>query len=269
MDALISILAGLLALGAAIGILRSFGPRYRVGRLLTAAPRVTVAEAVALARAGRAVYVRIDGRIDSEADFEDADHRPLVLRRTRIQAQRDGRWTDLEVVREVVPFEIREGLNAIAIDGESVAEGLVVIPRESVGVVGDLEDRAPDDLPHDLPARVVVEHVSSVEHAIALGVPTIDPSGQPRLGPGRGRPLILCTLEPAEARRILAVDFAARQRLAAALLFAAGVLVLVGLVLFLTPFPQKPGAAAEVPRSGTPDANGTFVLLARSVGFVE
>ena len=74
-----------LALGVAVAILRSFGPRYRVGRLLAAAPRVPVAEAVRLAEAGEARYVRIDGRIDSDAEFEDADHRPLVLRRTRIE----------------------------------------------------------------------------------------------------------------------------------------------------------------------------------------
>ena len=196
---------------------------------------MTVAEAVELARAGRAVYVRLDGRIDSEAEFEDADHRPLVLRRTRIQALRDGRWTDLEVAHEAVPFEIREGLDGIAIDGASLAEGLVVVPRESVGVVGDLGDRIPDDVPDDLPARVVVEHISSVEHAIALGVPAIDPAGQPRLGPGLGRPLIVSTLEPAEAMRILAGGSPVRPRLAAALLLAAGLLVLLGLILLVLP----------------------------------
>jgi hypothetical protein len=234
-DALVPILAGLAALGAAALILRPAGPRGRVGGLLAAAPRVTVGEALALARAGRRLYVRIDGRIDSEAEFEDGDHRPLVLRKTRVQVQRDGRWSDLEVVREVVPFEIREGLDAIAIDGESITEGLVVVPRESLGVVADLGDRAPDDLPDDLPARIVIEHASSVEHAIAIGVPTLDGSGLPRLGPGLGRPLILTTLEPAEAMRIVAGGPPRRARLAAGLLVAAAVLVLVGLALLLIP----------------------------------
>jgi hypothetical protein len=234
-DALVILIAGFVALAGAAAIAGSLGPRQRVGRLLTAAPRVTVAEAIELARAGRSVYIRIEGRIDSEAEFEDADHRPLVLRRTRIQVLDEGGWRDVEVAREVVPFEIREGLDGIAIDGESVADGLVVMPRESVGVVGDLGDRVPDELADDLPARVVVELVSSVEHAIALGVPVLDPAGRPRLGPGRGRPLILSTLEPAEAIRIIGGDTAGRTRLAAALVVLAGLLLVMGLALFLLP----------------------------------
>ena len=229
------LIAGFFALAGAAAIAGSLGPRQRVGRLLTAAPRVTVAEAIELARAGRSVYVRLEGRIDSEAEFEDADHRPLVLRRTRIQVLDEGGWRDLEVAREVVPFEIREGLDGIAIDGESVADGLVVMPRESVGVVGDLGDRVPEELADDLPARVVVELVSSVEHAIALGVPALDPAGRPRLGPGRGRPLILSTLEPAEAIRIIGGGSAGRGRLAAALVVVAGLLLVLGLALFLLP----------------------------------
>ncbi|MEW5990271.1 MAG: hypothetical protein AB1736_02855 [Chloroflexota bacterium] len=235
MDALLAFVAGLAALSAATALAMTPGPRQRVGRLLAAAPRVSVGEAVGLARAGRAPYVRIAGRIDSDAEFEDADHRPLVLRRTRIQVLDEGGWRDLEVARESVPFEIREGLDAIAIDGDSVADGLVVIPRESLGVAGDLGDRVPDELPDDLPARVVVEHVSSVEHAIAAGVPGVDPAGRPRLGPGRGRPLVLTTLEPAEAIRLLGPGSPNRRRLVAALLLLAGALLVVGLALLVTP----------------------------------
>jgi hypothetical protein len=182
---LVLIVVGLVALGAAVGIVRSVGPRERIARLLRVAPSVSVAEAVALARAGRTPYVRIEGRVDSDSEFEDADHRPLVVRQTRIQVQRDGRWEDLEVVREVVPFEIREGLDGIAMDADRLAEGLIVIPRESVGVVGDLGDRVPDDVPDDLPARLVLELVSSVEHAIALGVPALEPAGRPPHRPAR------------------------------------------------------------------------------------
>ncbi|HYL40456.1 MAG TPA: hypothetical protein VET90_04040, partial [Candidatus Binatus sp.] len=89
MNPMVPAVLGVLALVAALAILRSFGPRYRVGRLLATAPAVSVAEAVRLATSGEARYVRIDGRIDSEAEFEDADHRPLVLRRTTLE-QRAG-----------------------------------------------------------------------------------------------------------------------------------------------------------------------------------
>lgn len=250
-DALLPIAAGLAALAAAVAVVRSLGPGQRVARLLAAVPRVTVAEAVELARSGRAVYVRIDGRVDSEAEFEDADHRPLVFRRTRIQVDRDGTWQDVEIASEVVPFELREGLDGIAIDGESLAEGLVVMPRESVGVVGDLGDRVPDELPDDLPARLIVEHVSSVEHAVALGVPALDASGRPRLGPGRGRPLVLSTLELPEALRIIGAGSRPRSRLAAGLLLLAAALVIVGIVLFVLPGDALAASPTPTPVGGS------------------
>ncbi|MEO7665056.1 MAG: hypothetical protein ABIV26_07995 [Candidatus Limnocylindrales bacterium] len=235
MDALIAIVGAAIALAGSMAVLRSFGPRYRVGRLLAAAPRVTVGEAIELARLGRVTYVRIDGRIDSEAEFEDAEHRPLVLRRTRLQARRGGRWTDFEVNHEVVPFEIREGLDGIAIDGAHLTEGLVVVPRETAGIVGDLGDRAPEELPDALPARVIVEQLSSVEHAAALGVPALDADGSPVLGPGLGRPLVVSTLEPAEAMRILAGGATGRPRIAAALLVITAVLTIAAVALLLIP----------------------------------
>src|ERR1044071_9894652 len=55
--------AGVLALGIAAAILRSFGRRYRVGRLLAVVPQRPVAEAIRIAEAGETRYVRIDGRI--------------------------------------------------------------------------------------------------------------------------------------------------------------------------------------------------------------
>ena len=57
----------LLGLGLLISgwlLLRSFGPGLRIGRLLSATPQVTVAEALELARRGRGAYVRVTGRID-------------------------------------------------------------------------------------------------------------------------------------------------------------------------------------------------------------
>src|SRR4051812_38025080 len=85
---------GFVALVVAATILRSFGPRYRIGRLLAVAPHVSVAAARAIAESGKPRYVRIDGRIDSEDDWEDDDHRPLVLRRTTYASRpaAGGRW---------------------------------------------------------------------------------------------------------------------------------------------------------------------------------
>jgi hypothetical protein len=248
-DSLALVIAALIALGAAIGIVRSVAPRERIARLLRVAPRVSVAEAIALARAGRGPYVQVEGRVDSDSEFEDSDHRPLVVRQTRIQVQRDGRWADLELVREVVPFDIREGLDGIAIDTDRLGEGLIVVPRESVGVVGDLGERVPDEVPDDLPARLVIELVSSVEHAIALGVPTVDAADRPSLGPGRGRPLVLTTMERDEAMRRLASGPDGRRRLVAGLVTLAVVLLFLGLTMFVLPGDAL--AASPVPTAVT------------------
>ena len=107
MSPLIPLVAGLVALVAGVFVLRTYGPRYRVGRLLAATRRVSIGEARELA-AGPARYVRISGRIDAEDEFEDDAHRPLVFRRTRLQLRTDGRWVAFEDGRERVPFAVRD-----------------------------------------------------------------------------------------------------------------------------------------------------------------
>ncbi|MBI2762347.1 MAG: hypothetical protein HYX54_01110 [Chloroflexi bacterium] len=256
MDGLIALLLGVAAFAGAVGVLRAFGSRLRVGRLLGSTPLVTVAEAVKLAREAVPTYVRVSGRIDSEAEFEDANHRPLVYRRTRFQAQHGQTWRDFDAVTEAVPFEINEGLDHIQVDGSALAEGLVVVLRETTGSVGDLGDRAPDELDDALPARVIVEQVSSVEHAEVLGVPALRPDGSAHLTAGLGRPLILSTLEQPEAMRILAGGSVAKPRLAAGLLAVAAVLVVLGIVLLI--LPGSALAASPVPTPvGVSDTRST------------
>jgi hypothetical protein len=229
---LVLVAASLVALAAGVITLRSFGPRYRVARLLATTPRVSVAEAVAIARDGPARYVRVDGRLDAEEEFEDADHRPLVFRRTRFEARSGlpARWSAFEDSREAVEFEIREGLDGIRVDAANLDVGLVVVPRHSVGVAADIADRAPSAFDPATPIRAIIEQISSVEHAIVLGVPVRDAAetGAAQLTAGLGKPLVLSTLEPDEAMRILAGG-STRPRLAAALFLAGTALLVIGL----------------------------------------
>ena len=222
------ITAGLVALAAGAVVLRSYGPRYRIGRLLASAPRVTVAEAIQLADAAPR-YVAIAGRIDAEQPFEDDAHRPLVYRRTRLE-QRKGSsgWTAFEDHREAVAFLVREGLDEIGIDTDALDGGLIVVRREAVGTAADVHDRA-GDLPPDTPVRLRIEQVSAVEHAIAVGVPRRDTDGGVRMTEGLGRPLIVTTLEPSEAMRILAEGRTTRPLVAAICLAAGMGLVSIGL----------------------------------------
>jgi hypothetical protein len=227
---LIPLVAGLIALAAGVLVLRTYGPRYRVGRLLAATPEVSVAEAKASA-AGPPRYVRIQGRIDAEDEFEDEHHRPLVFRRTRLQLRRGTRWDSFQDDRERVDFDVREGLDSIAIDDAALDVGLVVIPRESVGTAKDVADRVPPGTAPETPARLRIEQVSSVEHAYVVGVPAFGPTGAPRMTAGLGRPLVLTTLEPDEAMRILTEGERTRPLIAVLCLAGGFLLLTIGVVL--------------------------------------
>lgn len=222
---LVPLIAGVVALVAGVLVLRTYGPNYRIGRLLASTPEVSVAEARDVA-AGPPRYVRVSGRIDAEDEFEDDAHRPLVFRRTRLQLHGDDGWTTFEDGRERVRFEVRDGLDGIVVDDAALDTGLVVVPRESVGTAADVPDRVPAGTPIESPVRLRVDQVSSVEHAIVLGVPSVDEAGEPRLSAGLGRPLVLTTLEPDEAMRLL-TDGSARRTLIAAGLLAGGLGLLV------------------------------------------
>jgi hypothetical protein len=252
--------AGVLALVIAGVVLRTFGPRYRVGRLLAATPKVSIAEALELAASGRRRYVRIDGRIDAADEFEDADHRPLVFRRTRLASRAGRSWRVFEDQREVVPFDVREGLDSIAIDDEALDAGLVVVPRESVGTAADLPDRTPPGLSAETVVRARIDQISSVEHAIVLGVPVAasvaegdgssdagaGPASTPRMTAGLGRPLVLTVLEPAEAMRVLGADRGGTARVAAVCL-ALGAALIVASLAWAVLGAFVPGLSALVP----------------------
>jgi hypothetical protein len=257
---LLLVLLGLGALAVGFLILRSFGPRFRVGRLLATTPHVTVAEARELA-AGPPRYVAIRGRIDAEDEFEDDAHRPLVLRRARIQLRgARGGWVTVDEHREAIDFEVREGLDAIAIDHAALDAGLVVMPRESIGIAGEVPDRVPDGTAPGTPTRLVVEQVSSIEHAIVLGVPVAGPPpAAVRMTSGLGRPLVLTTLETGEAMRVLAQG-GPRRPLAAAIAFAVGLVsVTIGLAwALLGAVTATALAASPVPSAagGDPRSSG-------------
>jgi hypothetical protein len=222
--------AGVAALVLAGLVLRSFGPGYRLGRLLAGTPHVTVEEALSRGRRGDERYVRVDGRIDSANEFEDEHHRPLVFRRRRIQARFGDRWQTIDERREAVSFEVSQGMASVAIDADGLDDGLVVIPREASGTAAEAREHVPADLADDTPVRMRIEQVSSVEHATVLGVPVATGDGAVVIGPGRGRPLVLTTLDVPEAMRLLAGGRRVRTAVAGLLLVAGVGAILVGIV---------------------------------------
>ncbi len=218
--------AGLVLLAIGWILLRSLGSGARVGRILAATQVIPVSRAVALADAGTTRYVAVAGRIDAESEFEDEHHRPLVFRRTRLETFAGRSWAAVQDGREAVPFEVVDGLDRIAVDVDALDEGLVVISRESEGTAADVPDRLPAGTPPETRVRLRVEQLSSVDHAIACGVPGRDGDRGAVLRAGLGRPLIVTTLEPAEAMRLLAVGHRDTTRLVAAL-FGIGLVAIV------------------------------------------
>jgi hypothetical protein len=223
------LVTGVAALAGGFLVLQRLGPGVRIGRILATTRQVPIAEARRLASSGVTRYVGVNGRLDAEEPFEDENHRPLVLRRSRLEAADEDRWITFEDQRDVVPFEVSEGLDRIAIDGAALDDGLVVVTRESRGTAADIPDRVPAEVPPATPIRLRIEQVSAVEHATVLGVPGLDEEGAPILRGGLGRPLILTTLETPAAMRLLAGGRRTTSRLATALLATGALLAALGL----------------------------------------
>ena len=236
---LVAIAAGLAAIALGSLLLRTYGPRVRVGRLLAVTPLVSIAEARALAASGQSRYVRVEGRLEAEDEFIDEHERPLVFRRRRLEVRRGRGWHVVDEQRSSVPFRVRHDLDEVFVDTDALDAGLVTLVRESLGTAaeagaaGALPPTIAEGLPATTPIRLRVEQLSSVEHAAVLGVPVARDDGSVVVTPGTGRPLIVCTLERDEAMRVLAEGGRGRPVAAAAALGAGLVLLLVGLAWML------------------------------------
>jgi hypothetical protein len=241
MTTILLVIAAVAAGTTGLLLLRRNGSGWRVGRLLAVAPQRSLADAVAMARSGDERYVRVHGRIDSDEEFPSDDDKPIVFRRKRLQrAGRRDTWMTVDDERLAVPFGITERGDTLMVDTDALGDGLVVVPRLSEGVASDIPADAfagpPLEMPPDTPMRMRLDHVSSVEHATAAGVPMVAPDGRTMLTAGQGRPLILTTLDPEEAMRVLGSAHrhsilvgSLLMLVAAILLFAALVAVPLGL----------------------------------------
>ena len=220
---------GLFALAAGWLGMHRLGPRARIGRILAATPTIEMGRALALAAAGSRRYVAVGGRVDAEEPWEDDNGRPLVFQRSRLELRAEGGWTTFEENRHAVPFELAGAMDRILVDGEQLDEGLVVVTRESEGTAADVADRLPAGTPPETPVRLRVEFLSAVDHALVLGVPVMDGDAAV-MRPGLGRPLIVTTLEPAEAMRLLASGRQGATRAISVLLVAGLVAIVLGAI---------------------------------------
>ena len=231
------LVAGVVALAAGLLLLQRGGSGYRVGRTLAAAPQLSLDEAIAAVASGQERYIRTSGRVSSDEEFPDENDRPLVYRRQRIQrAAGGGRWQDLDDERLAVPFGLEIRGSFLALDVDALGDGLVVVPRVGEGLARDLPEAIAGRLPPldpAVPVRLLIEQLSAVEQATAAGVPRLGQDGRPILSAGLGRPLIVTSLEPAAAMRVLAAGRRGAIRLAAGLLVGGLACLAVGLVVTL------------------------------------
>ena len=240
--------------------------RTRAGQLLAGLSPISPTEALKLAalRGGAAPYLAIKGSIDAPEIFEDEHHRPLVYRRERVSVADEDGWRVIDTAERSLPFVVSDPSNSISIATADLADGLVVVERRWEGSVADLhaagrEYQRPETaalvaaLAASDPtrrARVGLEQVSNLDRATAAGQLV---NGELRAGVGR--PLVVTTLERAEALRLLGTE--GRGRLATSTLalafLALGVLLLLGGIALTLAAPVV-GADAASP-SPTPTPN--------------
>lgn len=239
--------------------------RTRAGQLLAGLSPISPTEALKLAalRGDAAPYLAIKGSIDAPEIFEDENHRPLVFRRERVSIADEGGWRVIDTAERSLPFVVSDPSSAISIATADLADGLVVVERRWEGSVAELhaagrEYQSPETaalvaaLAASDPtrgARVGLEQISNLDRATAAGQ-LVD--GELRAG--SGRPLVVTTLERAEALRLLGTE--GRGRLAsstlALALLALGVLLLIGGIALALAAPALSADAASP--SPTPTA---------------
>ena len=256
--------AALLVIGLLLS--RRTDARTRAGQLLAGLSPISPTEALKLAalRGESAPYLAIKGSIDAPEIFEDEHHRPLVFRRERVSIADEGGWRVIDTAERSLPFVVSDPSNSISIATADLADGLVVVERRWEGSVGELhaagrEYQRPETaalvaaLATSDPtrgARVGLEQISNLDRATAAGQLV---NGELRAG--AGRPLVVTTLERADALRLLGGE--ARGRLVsstlALALLAIGLLLLLGGVALTLASPAL-GADAVSP-SPTPTPN--------------
>ena len=230
--------AALLVIGLLLS--RRTDARTRAGQLLAGLSPISPTEALKIAalRGDSAPYLAIKGSIDAPEIFEDEHHRPLVFRRERVSIADEGGWRVIDTAERSLPFVVSDPSNSISIATTDLADGLVVVERRWEGSVAELhaagrEYQRPETaalvaaLATSDPtrgARVGLEQISNLDRATAAGQ-LVD--GELRAG--AGRPLVVTTLERADALRLLGGE--ARGRLVSSTLALA--LLVIGLLLLL------------------------------------
>jgi hypothetical protein len=241
--------------------------RTRAGQLLAGLSPISPTEALRLAalRGDAAPYLAIKGSIDAPEIFEDENHRPLVYRREQVSIADEGGWRVIDTAERSLPFVVSDPSSSISIATADLADGLVVVERRWEGSVADLHAAGREYQSHETAAlvaaiaasdptrgaRVGLEQISNLDRATAAGQ-LVD--GE--LRDGAGRPLVVTTLERAEALRLLGGEGRGRlaSSTAAFALLALGLLLLLGGIALTLASPALGADAASPSPTPTPES---------------
>jgi len=241
--------------------------RTRVGQLLAGLSPISPTEALHLValRGESAPYLAIKGSIDAPEIFEDEHHRPLVYRRERVSIADEQGWRVIDDAVRSLPFVISDASSAITIATVDLADGLVVVERRWEGSVAELHAAGREYQSADTAAlvaalaasdpsrqaRVGLEQISNLDRATAAGQ-LVD--GELRAG--AGRPLVVTTLDRAEALRLLGGEGRGRlaSSTAALALLALGLLLLLGGIALALASPALGADAASPSPTPTPES---------------
>jgi len=241
--------------------------RTRAGQLLAGLSPISPTEALRLValRGESAPYLAIKGSIDAPEIFEDEHHRPLVYRRERVSIADERGWRVIDDAVRSLPVVLSDASSAITIATADLADGLVVVERRWEGSVAELHAAGREYQSADTAAlvaalaasdpsrqaRVGLEQISNLDRATAAGQ-LVD--GELRAG--AGRPLVVTTLDRAEALRLLGGE--GRGRLAsstlALALLALGLLLLIGGIALALASPALGADAASPSPTPTPES---------------
>ena len=145
------VVAGLLLIGAGVGLVRMSGAQMGIGRRLGGAREVGVGDLVDAAELP-VRSVRVAGRVRCADPLVTPEDERLVAfhRDVEVKLARGG-WRSIERLRETRSFELWDHGGSLSIDPAQAREPLIVIPHVWSGSAADLDE----------PHRSAVERLSA------------------------------------------------------------------------------------------------------------
>ena len=184
---LLFVAAGLVALAAGAVVLRSFGPGYRIGRLL-ARRRSQRRRGPGAGRRRRGTSRSTAGSTPRTSSRTTPIVRSCSAGSRLEHPRRPAGWTTFDEQREAVTFGVNEGLDGIAVDDEALDEGLVVESARIIGTAADIAGPRPAG-PRPRPRSVSASSRSRRSSTRSRSASRAMPRRAILLTAGLGRPL--------------------------------------------------------------------------------